>query len=365
MERLIVFGGSFDPVHNGHIRIAQAASLALNADVVFVPAAHPRFKETNASPADRLAMLKLAVASSTSGSFYVDPLEIKRNAPEDYSLDTIRELAKKNPKRKLVLLIGADQVNEFPRWHEAATLAQEAEIAFVSRDGIAVDENIVSEFHMTRLTYDKAGPVSSTAVRNLQSIDVPPKVLEYIETHNLYFMKKVASYLSESRFAHSLSVAHLALLIATRNRIINPESAYIAGLLHDIGKGLTEADAREIVKREFPEYAAYPAWSLHQFTGSYLAKKDFGITDEAVLDAIAYHCTGKPHMSPLAKIIYSSDKIEPTRGYDSTKMINKCLKNYYVGFLTVLSENQKFMKEKGYDMNIPLSQACFDLYLGE
>jgi nicotinate-nucleotide adenylyltransferase len=70
-------------------------------------------------------------------------------------------------------------------------------------------------------------------------------------------------------------------------------------------------------------------------------------------------------MPPLGKIIYSADKIEPTRGYDSSKLITACLKNYYVGFLKVLQENKRFMISKGYNMNIPLAQECFDLYLRE
>jgi len=365
MERLIVFGGSFDPIHNGHLRIAQAASFALNADVVFVPARTPRWKQPEASAEDRLAMLKLAINGPTSGAFYISTVELDRHSPEDYSIDTIRALQKKNPKCRLCLLIGADQVNEFPRWHEAKALSEEADICFVKREGFPIDPTIVQTYHLTPINYDKAGPVSSSAVRSLQSIDVPQPVLTYIEEHNLYFMKKIAERVSPDRLEHSLSVAHLALAIAERNHVIDPKAAYVAGMLHDIGKDLPEEEARKIMKENYPAYADYPSWALHQFTGCYLAKKEFGITDENVLEAIEYHCTGKAHMPPLGKIIYSADKIEPTRGYDSSKLITACLKNYYVGFLKVLQENKRFMISKGYNMNIPLAQECFDLYLRE
>lgn len=364
MERLIVFGGSFDPVHNGHIRIAQAASFALNADVVFVPAKTPRWKTTEASAEDRLAMLRLAIDGPTSGAFYISTVELEGGDEENHSIDTIRALQKKNPKKRLSLLIGSDQVNEFPRWIEAKELAKEADIVYVRRQGVPVDEGIVKEYAMTAIDYDKAGEVSSSAIRGLESLDLPAPVLGYIEKHGLYFMKKVEPYLSKNRLAHSLSVAHLALAIATSNHIDHPARAYVAGLLHDIGKNLAEADARKIVQESYPEYADYPAWALHQFTGAYLAKKDFGVSDGAVLDAIEFHCTGKPHMPPLGKILYSADKIEPTRGYDSSKMISACLKDYYLGFLKVLYENRKFMLGKGYDMDIPLSNECFALYLG-
>lgn len=364
MERLIVFGGSFDPIHNGHLRVAQAASFALNADVVFVPARSPRWKTTEATPDDRLAMLRKAIEGRTSGAFYIDTVELDRHSKEDYSIDTIRILQKKNPKRRLCLLIGADQVNEFPRWHEAKALSEEADVCFVRREGFILNKNIIREYHMSAIDYDRAGSVSSSSVRNLQSIDIPAPVLTYIEDHKLYFMKKVGAYLSKERLAHSLQVAHLSLAIAQKNQIAEADGAYIAGILHDIGKDLSEEKARQIMKESFPLYASYPSWALHQFTGSFLAKRDFGITDENILDAIEFHCTGKAHMPPIGKIIYSADKIEPTRGYDSSKLITECLKNYYVGFLAVLAENRRFMISEGYNMDIALANDCFALYLG-
>jgi nicotinate-nucleotide adenylyltransferase len=218
---------------------------------------------------------------------------------------------------------------------------------------------------LRKLDYEGSGAVSSSDVRELKSIDVPLSVLDYIEKNDLYFMKKIETYISGHRLAHSLSVAHLAYAIAQRNKLIAPDHAYIAGLLHDLGKHLSEDESRKIITEHFPEYKDYPSWCLHQFTGAYLAKTEFGIQSEDILDAIQYHCTGKAHMPPLTKIIYSSDKIDPSRGYDSSKMIDACLKNYYVGFLKVLKENEKFLEKQGELESTPLSDSCRDLYLGE
>jgi nicotinate-nucleotide adenylyltransferase len=363
MERLIIFGGTFDPIHNGHLRLARAASFLLNGEVVFVPAKTPRWKTPEASAEDRLAMLRAALAEDKSGNFAVSTVEMDRGE-ESHTIDTVEYFAQKYPHRELVVLIGADEANKFAAWYEAKRLSEIAKIVYVSRPGETVDEAVAKEYRLERLPFDGSGEVSSSEIRLLHTIDTPISVLSYIEDHRLYFMKKLAFYLSDKRLLHSLSVGHLAYAIAASNQVKDPQKAYIAGALHDIGKRLPEDEAVAILKDNYPDAIGYPEWAYHQWTGAYLATKDFGITDEEILDAIRYHCTGKTHMPPLTKIIYSADKIEPTRGYDSKKLINRCLKNYYVGFLSVLKENRVYLKSVGYDDNTPLSQACYNLYLG-
>lgn len=365
MERLVIFGGSFDPIHNGHLRLARAASMILNADILFEPAKLPRWKKPFAGPGERLDMLRLALEEDGSSAFSIDLSEMKRSGDVSYAIDTVKEVIKKFPKREIYWLLGADQVNKFPDWKSAEELSHIARVVYVPRPDIEVDEEITRHFNIEKLNYNGSGPVSSSAIRNLQSLDLPSKVVGYIEDHNLYYMKKVSSFISGHRLAHSLSVAHLASMIAFRNKLLNPGHAYVAGLLHDLGKHLEEEESRKIVAENFPEYADYPAWCLHQFTGAYLAKTEFGILDEDILDAIEFHCTGKMHMPPLTKIIYSADKIDPSRGYDSSKMVEKCLKNYYVGFLAVLKENEKYLEKEGHLEVTPLSESCRELYLGE
>ena len=366
MENIIIYGGSFDPIHNGHLRMAQAASLAFNADVIFVPAKAPRWKKPGASIKDRLAMLRTAIKHEGSSSFSISLVEANSKAEVNYTIDTLLYFKKKYPKEKLYLLIGADSVGTFPKWKDADKIAELATPLYCPRPGIALDDEILQKYHMVRLPFDYSGEVSSTDVRSLRSIDVPLSIREYIEAHDLYYFKELKNFLDPDRLHHSIRVANLAYYIAQKNRVEGYPRAYIAGLLHDIGKSLPIQEQRQIVAENYPEWKDIPDWALHQFAGAQKAKEVFGIADETILDAIAYHATGKTHMSPLAKILYSADKIEPGRGYDSKPLINVCLRNYYLGFLTVLQANKDFLVgTAGYTIDNPLMESCISLYLGE
>ena len=363
MERLILFGGTFDPVHWGHLRIAREASLRYNADVVFLPNKTPRWKTPGASASDRLAMLRLALEEDGSSSFRIDDRELKRSNDVSYTIDTIREYRKKYPHYELYFLMGADEVNLFPKWKDPEEIANNAHLIYSGRPQETIDPKIIQKYHFESLEFEGSGEVSSSAIRSLHSVDVPSKVLSYIEEHQLYFIPKVHAYLKERRFQHSLSVAHVAYAIASTNHLPDPGRAYIAGILHDIGKELPYDRSKAILKEAYPEYEDYPSFSWHQFTGAYLAEHDFDIKDQSILDAILYHCTGKAHMAPLLKIIFSADKIEPTRGYDSSALIKACLKDYYVGFLEVIQENAKFLDMKGGKDSTELSRECYAEYL--
>ena len=133
--------------------------------------------------------------------------------------------------------------------------------------------------------------------------------------------------------------------------------------LHDIAKDLNKDLEKNMMLRFYKEYCDYPEVCYHQFLGEYLVKNLFLITDKDTLEAIKYHTTGKKEMTTLGKIIYAADKIEPTRGYDSSAMIDMMEKDVDEGFIEVLKENRKYYNEKNFFVNTPLQLECFKYYL--
>jgi nicotinate-nucleotide adenylyltransferase len=130
-----ILGGSFDPVHLGHLLVARAAREELGLDkVCFIPAAQSPFKPgTSPAPApERLRLLRLALAADTSSE--IDDLEVRRGGVS-YTVDTLRHYAVKFPGAELFYLIGADQTAQLPQWREAAELARLAQFVVAPRPG--------------------------------------------------------------------------------------------------------------------------------------------------------------------------------------------------------------------------------------
>lgn len=130
-----LFGGTFDPPHTGHLIVAQDALSALGLDAIaFVPAANPPHKrDTVISPAElRTRMLELALAGD--GRFGIERLELERPGPS-YTIDTLRELATRQPEVRWTLLIGADLYAEFRTWRDPAGIRRLARVAVLARPG--------------------------------------------------------------------------------------------------------------------------------------------------------------------------------------------------------------------------------------
>lgn len=364
MANIIIFGGTFDPIHNGHLRIALDASLKLNADVIFVPSKSPRWKTPLTPVEHRLKMLKIALKNAPAGSSISD-FELKSSEQINYSIDTVRYFHKKYPKAKLYFLIGADQVNRFAEWKNAEELSRLATVTFVARPKYKLDQLVIQTYNMLDLSFMNSGDVSSSDFRDMKTLDIPGDVLKYIEKNRLYFIGKIASYIPEKRLEHSIQVANLAYTIALFNRLENPEKYYFTGLLHDIGKtpNMSGDEAERFMKKHYPEYVSLPKFAYHQFIGAYIAEHDFNIKDKDILDAIRCHCTGVDNMSKLAMVVYAADKTEPTRQFDSRWLINSCLKDWKQGFLDTLNDNKKYLLAHNKDISNELTDRCFKMYL--
>ncbi len=136
--RLGVFGGTFDPVHMGHLVLAEQCREQARLDqVLFIPAARPPHKQTVVltSYAERVEMLALAISGQPA--FRIDDLEKNRPGPS-YTVDTLSQLQEKYAGAELHLLIGADTLHDLPQWHQPARILELAGLLVVPRPGFEV-----------------------------------------------------------------------------------------------------------------------------------------------------------------------------------------------------------------------------------
>jgi nicotinate-nucleotide adenylyltransferase len=191
-----LFGGSFDPVHFGHLLVAQAAREELGLErVFFILAAQSPFKPDSqpAPAAERLRLLRLALAGDAAAE--VDDQEIRRGGVS-YTIDTARQYSKNFPGAGLFYLIGADQAGQVSLWREAGELARLVEFVVIPRPGEIVPR-LAAPFRGQALRGFPLG-VSSSEIRARCRAGlaiahlVPPAVAEAIKNNRLYLPKQMS-----------------------------------------------------------------------------------------------------------------------------------------------------------------------------
>jgi len=185
-----IYGGSFNPVHLGHLLVAQAALEELGLDrLFFVPVAQSPFKtEIEIAPAEiRLQLLRLVLVGKANCE--IDGQEIRRGGVS-YTIETLRDYAKRFPDAKLFYLIGADNIAKLNQWREAAELARLAEFVAVPRPGETVSK--FPEPFRGRVLKGFPVEISSSQIRARVKAGlpieqlVPPFVTEAIRNNRLY-----------------------------------------------------------------------------------------------------------------------------------------------------------------------------------
>jgi nicotinate-nucleotide adenylyltransferase len=183
-----LLGGSFDPVHHGHLIAAERAAEALGlAQVLFVPCARQPLKAAGpvAAPEHRRAMLQLALAGHPL--FALETLELERPGPS-YTVDTLRALHQRSPAERFVLLLGCDAAAELPRWRGAEEVARLAEVAVLTRPG-------APEVASALVRHAVATPAIEVSASDIRArclagkpirFLVPDAVADYIARNHLY-----------------------------------------------------------------------------------------------------------------------------------------------------------------------------------
>ncbi|MCY4579373.1 MAG: nicotinate-nucleotide adenylyltransferase [Chloroflexi bacterium] len=195
--RIGVFGGTFDPIHMGHLIVAEDALAALELDkVLFIPAGQPWFKSYRqiTEAHHRLAMVRLAVADNPC--FDVSAVEIERSGPS-YTVDTLAELRDQHEDADLVVILGVDALREIDRWHQPRRLFELASVVGMARPGAALDPSVLNAAipgasGRMRLVDSTIIDISGTEIRRRVSegksvrYRVPAAVERYIEENGLY-----------------------------------------------------------------------------------------------------------------------------------------------------------------------------------
>ena len=340
MERIGIYGGTFNPPHLGHMLAAAQAVKLLRLDkLLLIPdriAPHKVLPEGSASPDQRMQMLQMASAGIEKAE--VSDIELRREGTS-FTYLTILELKQLYPEAELVLIMGTDMFLSFDKWRETRIITDHAALGVLYRgekgEKAAIDAKkaeMEANGVKVELIENEVTAISSTDLRRMLVFGcaepfLPEGVGAYIREKGLYgtgrdyrnlseeeLEQVVVSLLKANRVAHVLGCRDMAVELAKRWGADVTDAAR-AGLLHDITKAidgplqLTLCSEYGTMLSDFSR--RYPK-TLHALTGSLVADRIFG-EKEAVVNAIRHHTTGKANMSLLEKIIYIADYVEPNR----------------------------------------------------
>ena len=342
--RIGIFGGTFNPPHNGHVTLARAAAEQLALDrLLIMPACVPPHKPLpdRVTPQQRYAMAA-RMAAPVGRCAQASDIELHRTG-KSYTSDTLQTLHEQYPDAELWLLMGSDMFLSLHTWHEPEVICALAHIAAFSR----VEEDIRAAMERQKQTLEQQDRAEVALLNNPQLLElsstdvraalaagrgselVPEAVWGYIRREHLYGtqadlkhltveeLRPIAmSYLKPKRMPHVLGTAEEAARLARRYGA-DETQARVAGLLHDCTKKLDMAEQLALcgqygIVLDPLEQKALKL--LHAKTGAAIARHVYGV-DDAVYQAILYHTTGRAGMSLLEKILYLADYIEPSREF--------------------------------------------------
>lgn len=350
MERIGIYGGTFNPPHLGHIGAAQCAAKALGLDkLLVIPdriAPHKQLPVDSPAPEQRLEMLQLSLRNMPE--MEVSDLELKREGVS-YTYQTIAQLREMYPQARLYLLMGTDMFLTFHQWRNPERIWSDAVIAVFCRGEKGEKQAIAQQKQAlealgaeVELVDNQVLTISSSDLRRMivfRCADsfLPEGVGDYIRQHGFYGVGRdyrnlpmeeleqvVTGLLKKSRINHVLGCRDTAVALAKRWGA-NETDAARAGILHDITKAI-DGPLQLTLCREYgtilDDFSIRYPKTLHALTGSLVAERIFG-ENEAVVSAIRHHTTGKANMSLLEKIIYVADYMEPCRDFPGVEKLRE------------------------------------------
>ena len=387
MERIGIYGGTFNPPHIGHIRAAKYAVESLKLDrLLVIPSCispHKVLPENSPTPEQRLRMLELSLAGQ--GKIEISDLELRRGSTS-YTYETVQQIHQLYPDSQLILFMGTDMFLSFDSWKNPDVILQYAALGVFYRG----DREEIQKIQEKKALFEEKGAavylvenpvteISSTDLRRMLVFRCADSFLgegigDYIRETGLYGTHKslknlyveqleqtVVSLLKPNRVNHVLgcrqTARELALLYGA-----DPVAAERAALLHDITKAL-DGPLQLTLCREYginlDDFSANNPKTLHALTGSLVAERIFGESPEVVA-AIRSHTTGKADMNTLEKIIYVADYMEPNRNFDGVEQLRHLAYTDLTGALRLgLEMTLSLLQQQGKEIS-PESQQALD-----
>ena len=350
MQRIGIYGGTFNPPHIGHIRAALAAVRTLRLDkLLVIPdriAPHKEIPEGSPAPEQRLEMLRLAIGGEPTVE--VSDMELCREG-KSYSYETVEQIRTLYPNAELILLMGTDMFLSFHEWRHPERILKEAALGVFYRgdrgEQAAIDAKkaeMEAAGHAVYLVCNDVVDISSTDLRRMLVFRcaapfLPDGVGEYIQSNGLYGTGRdlknlpmeqlepiVTGLLKKSRINHVLGCRDTAVALA-KHWGADENDAARAGILHDVTKAL-DGPLQLTLCAEYgtilSDFGKKHPKTLHALTGSLVAERIFG-ENPAVVEAIRHHTTGRANMTLLEKIIYVADYMEPNRGFPGVEKLRQ------------------------------------------
>lgn len=368
MAKTGIFGGAFDPLHDSHINMAEKALENGLSKIVFLPSGTPPHKSCNASFDDRVNMLKAGLKGRAD--FEISTLE-RDLGGKNYACETLPVLKEKYGE--ISYIIGGDSLIDLDKWKEPEKVISIAPLTVFPR----ADRQ--EEFERALAFWREKGAditvvdyvpdaVSSTCVRYLINMDktdgIPLEVADYVKRKGLYskfapLAKKLKGEVLGKTYDHIARTVECALRLNFECSLgLDNDEVFLAAMLHDCAK---------LRSRQPHDVSLVPADCVgteveHQFLGAVVASEEYGIEDEKVISAIRCHCTGKPRMNALDKLIFCADMLEDARDFPGVDRLRKLIReDFERGFRACLDRSFEYLVEKNCDI-YPLTREAVEYY---
>lgn len=368
-----ILGGSFHPIHNGHLDMARSARDALGLDeVILMVDRIPPHKELaqGATSEQRFRMVQLS--SEGERGFVASDWELNQEGTS-YTALTLTHLKEAHPEDELFFIMGSDMLRSLTTWYHPEVVCEKAHLVCICRagqdGGEAEAAARLKDMYNARVTLlPPVRELSSTEVRNrLMSrrpiSDLVPSAVEwYIYEQALYVDEPLTSLtaamrevLKPRRFRHVIGVEITAVQLAENLGADGPKARF-AALLHDCAKYLPVEEQYALAQRDGSDLPREAEMILHAPAGAVLARERYGVADEDVLEAIRYHTTGMEDMTLLDEIIWAADIIEPGRDHPAAEKQRRLLlsahdqMSFEQGLLLVFSDNICYIQNSGRDL---------------